>query len=113
MDPGNRRPRRRDNVGMFLKSMEDVDVDAQSAENRDIVARPAPEGLTVGAVLSFLKRKGETRITDVAVNLESPLLETAALLGTLQASGLVTIQGSPGEEVVALTKQGKTLATVA
>jgi hypothetical protein len=98
---------------MFLKSMEDVDVAARPAEADEAVTRPAPEGLTVGAVLSFLKRKGETRIIDVAVSLESPLLETAALLGTLQASGLVTIQGNPGAEVVALTKQGKTLATVA
>jgi predicted transcriptional regulator len=125
--------RSRDIVGTFLESVKTVRPSYDSTSSgataaQTIAAKPTIENEPVEssehggdlgsqtsgmpAVLQRLSEAGEQDITELAAGLGMPLLRTAGLLGKLESSGLVTIGGEPGQERVALTEAGRTVATL-
>jgi hypothetical protein len=64
-------------------------------------------------VLNHLEGTGMAPMTDLASDLDMPLLEVAGLLSKLSSTGLVAVEGEPGRENVVLTDAGRTIAELA
>lgn len=64
-------------------------------------------------VLSFLARTRQMPLTELAGSLQIPTLEAATLLTKLSSTGLISIEGDPGRELVSITDAGLTIAELA
>lgn len=76
-------------------------------------AEASSQGMKMNLVLGRLASGDRAPISDLASELQMPMLEAATLLGKLSASGLVVIEGEPGREFVSLTDAGRTVAEIA
>ena len=76
-------------------------------------AEASSQGMKMNLVLGRLASGDRAPISDLASELQMPMLEAATLLGKLSESGLVVIEGDPGREFVSLTDAGRTVAEIA
>lgn len=123
MDAERKTGKGKDYFGDFLKSMSGVTsasapvgspADASGLEpNAAVESRSPQPALSLPAVLAYLRERGDVSLPDLAAGLKSPILQTAELIGKLEASGLLTVQGDPGSERVRLTEAGVNLSSVA
>ncbi len=67
-------------------------------------------GASMNRVLTRLSAVERMPLTELTADLRTPMLEAAVLLAKLRESGLVRIDGHPGQETVALTEAGRTVA---
>jgi predicted transcriptional regulator len=61
-------------------------------------------------VLSLLAEARQLQLPDLVGRLGIPTLEAAVLLTKLSSTGLVSIAGDPGRELVSITESGMTIA---
>jgi hypothetical protein len=107
-----------DTFGDFLDSMSSVNVGSEGAASpaEAAAAAPAeaaePTTLTLSNVLGYLGEHDGQSLPELAKGLRSPILQTAEMIGKLESSGLLTLDGKPGSERVRLTPAGRSLSAV-
>ena len=107
-----------DTFGDFLDSMSGVKIGSEASssppkaepEATPEVAEPTP--LTLSNVLGYLGEHDGQSLPELARGLRSPILQTAEMIGKLENSGVLTVNGKPGSERVTLTATGRNLSTV-
>jgi hypothetical protein len=128
------RPRSRDVVGTFLKSVKGarpssgerwnppISIESSESPSSDdapsdsdspasaAAAAPSESPSVVGVVLRQLSERDHVPIGELASDLRMPILEAAGVLTKLASTGLIQIHGEPGDELVVLTDSGRTIA---
>ena len=107
-----------DTFGDFLDSISSVQVGsaasspAPEAEPEATPKVAEPTSLTLSNVLGYLGEHDGQSLPELARGLRSPILQTAEMIGKLETSGVLTVNGKPGSERVTLTATGRNLSTV-
>jgi len=101
------------NVGIFLETLKQ----GQAQQQQTPIPSGAPSGTpgtpTLQGILAHLKSKGAQSIPDLAAGIGSAILPTAEVLQKMATSGLVAIDGDPGQEMVRLTDAGAGVSDLA
>ncbi len=127
MDPPDRKMyKSKDVFGDFLQSVSGVNPDAANQDSAPTEAPTevppeatvAPENpqqtptLGLMQVLAYLREHDAQTLPDLAAGLGSPILQTADVINKLATSGVVEMQGTPGNERIKLTDAGINLSSV-
>ena len=107
-----------DTFGDFLDSMSGMEVGSAAslaapvAEAEAAAEAAKPPELTLSKVLAYLREHDGQSLPELARGLRSPILQTADIIGKLEGSGVLTLDGKPGSERVTLTAAGRSLSAV-
>lgn len=121
MDLDRKASKGKDYFGDFLDSMNDVSPDSAAStpaqtelatEPGRAMGRRPQEPLSSRSVLLYCRDHDRPSVSDLAATFGSPIPQMADLIRQLEASGVLTVHGQPGEERITLTENGATLASM-
>lgn len=124
VEPERKTSKSNDVFGDFLESVSGVtsgpSADAQAAGSEPqpeasvaVENRPQESALGLVPILAYLRGHDGQSLPEVAAGLRSPILQTAEVINKLAASGVLELQGNPGDERIRLTETGMSLSSVA
>jgi hypothetical protein len=98
-----------DYFGTFLDT---VGGPSAQAEESGATAQQSPPASLPTQVRKLLANAGPRSLSEIATQLDQPLLATATVVQGLVDAGLVAVEGPPGQEQYSLSENGRKLAAL-